>query len=245
MPIEIIGAGWGRTGTFSLMIALDELGFPAYHMIRCMEKQQHFFWNDLADGKKVDWNTITKDYKATTDWPACSFYKELLQEFPNAKVILTVRDPQKWYDSAMATIFTMGDKVDRFPYNILFSLHGRMRRQMAMIGKVIFQGDLKGVPVKNREAIIALYEEHVREVKKTVPAHQLLLFDVTDGWEPLCQFLGVPVPSKPFPRVNDTASFQKSVKRRMMTFWGMLSLPVLLGAFLIWKGPQMYRMLAS
>src|SRR3712207_228473 len=109
MAIEVIGAGFGRTGTMSLKVALEELGFgPCYHMIELFGHPEHVeLWETASQGKPVDWEKLFSGYRATTDWPACSFYGELMQRYPNAKVILTVRDPDRWYESTYNTIYGM------------------------------------------------------------------------------------------------------------------------------------------
>jgi hypothetical protein len=106
MALEVIGAGFGRTGTKSLKAALEELGFdPCYHMSELFGHPEHVeLWEAAARGKSVDWNELLGGYRATTDWPACSFYEELMQSYPDAKVILTLRDPNRWYESTYNTV---------------------------------------------------------------------------------------------------------------------------------------------
>ena len=107
--LKIIGAGFGRTGTLSLKVALEELGFsPCYHMIEVFERPADIaVWEAAALGKPIDWKALFAGYQATVDWPACIFYKELMQVYPDAKVLLTVRNPENWYESANSTIFQM------------------------------------------------------------------------------------------------------------------------------------------
>src|SRR5262249_33070515 len=106
MPLDVIGAGFGRTGTLSLKAALEELGFSrCYHMVEVLATDDARRWDAAARGEPVDWDRLFEGFRATVDWPACSFYRELLEKYPGAKVILTVRDPDRWYDSARQTIY--------------------------------------------------------------------------------------------------------------------------------------------
>lgn len=113
MTLEVIGAGFGRTGTMSLKVALEELGFePCYHMSEVFTHPEHVeLWRAAAQGEPVEWEQIFGGYRATVDWPACTFYGELMENYPDAKVILTVRDPQRWYESAYNTIYTIDRRV--------------------------------------------------------------------------------------------------------------------------------------
>ncbi|KAL1924508.1 uncharacterized protein VTP21DRAFT_4162 [Calcarisporiella thermophila] len=209
-PLKVIGAGFGRTGTLSMMVALDMLGFgPCYHMKRVRpEHMQKFI--DAFDGKKVDWDEIFKDFNSCVDWPTTSFYKELMAKYPDAKVVLTVRDsPEKWHESAMSTIF-------KYPFEPLVKIVAFFtfgRNFLKMINKLIMDGTFHG-QARNKEKAVAVYKQHIEEVKRVVPAERLLVFNVKEGWEPLCKFLGVPVPSEPFPRVNDREEFASRVEKQ-------------------------------
>ena len=107
MSLKVIGAGFGRTGTTSLKAALERLGFDrCYHMFEFMEHPEHAkYWDAASKGKPVDWNALFEGYQSTLDWPGCSYYRDLMQRYPEAKVLLTVRDSEKWYQSAQKTIF--------------------------------------------------------------------------------------------------------------------------------------------
>ena len=122
MNLEVIGAGFGRTGTMSLKVALEELGFgPCYHMREVFEHPEHIeLWRAAMRGDPVDWERVLGDYRATVDWPGCTFYGELLERNPDAKVILTVRDPQRWYESVRDTIYRTSGAY----YSVAFRLAG-------------------------------------------------------------------------------------------------------------------------
>jgi Sulfotransferase domain len=194
--LKVIGAGFGRTGTLSLKSALEELGFgPCYHMTELFEKpgatEQ---WSAIANGEPIDWNTVFDGYQATVDWPACAVYKELIQVYPAAKVLLSVRDPEKWYESVASTIYQSSNR-DPTP------LHARM------IDTLIWQGTFNG-RFEEKDYAIAIFQRHIEEVKRDVPPEKLLVYDVKEGWPPLCTFLGVEVPAeKSFPHLNDRESF--------------------------------------
>ncbi|HLJ32750.1 MAG TPA: sulfotransferase [Ktedonobacteraceae bacterium] len=194
--LKIIGAGFGRTGTLSTKNALEELGFRScYHMTELFENpgvpEQ---WQAIVAGAPVDWKAIFTGYQASVDWPACAFYKELMQVYPEAKVLLNVRDPEKWYESVLSTIYVVSRR--RLPD----SPHSQM------IKKLIWEGTFDS-KFEDKDYAIAVFHRHIEEVKQHVPPDKLLIYDVKEGWEPLCTFLGVKIPSTPFPRLNDRDNF--------------------------------------
>ncbi|MGH8218118.1 MAG: sulfotransferase family protein [Steroidobacteraceae bacterium] len=201
MPLSVIGAGLGRTGTMSLKLALETLGFaPCHHMLDLILHPEGVApWVRAASGGAVDWDEVFVGYRATTDWPACHFYKELTARYPRAQVILTVRDARRWYESTQATIFS--DEV-------LKSDEDRPMSEFIRSALLpFFGGDLH-----DRERMVAAYERHNAEVRRAVPAERLLVYELADGWEPLCRFLGVPIPDQPFPRSNSTEDFLRMVR---------------------------------
>jgi hypothetical protein len=217
MTLEVIGAGFGRTGTMSLKVALEELGFgPCYHMREVFEHPEHIeLWRAAAQGKPVDWEQIFGGYRATVDWPGCSFYNELMERNPDAKVILTVRDPQRWYESAYNTIYRITGAASS-PVFYLASLvmprAKRMKRARRMIVELVWERDFDG-RFEDREHAIETFERHNEEVEQRVPAEKLLVYEVKEGWAPLCEFLGVEVPDKPFPHLNEGAVFRDRIRR--------------------------------
>jgi hypothetical protein len=180
-------------------VALEELSFgPCYHMVELFEHPEHVKrWEVAVRGESVDWEELFYGYRATVDWPGAAFYKELAERYPQAGVILTVRDPERWYESARNTIFDLqGDVSPRAP-------------QMAM--ELAYQRGFDA-DVEDRERMIEAFDRWNEEVKEYVPAHRLLIYEVKEGWEPLCDFLGVEAPKgKPFPHLNDSDSFRKMV----------------------------------
>lgn len=201
--MKVIGAGFGRTGTMSLKEALQELGFgPCYHMIELFEHPEHVaFWEAAARGGPVDWEEFLAGYQSTIDWPGCTFYKDLMKVYPDAKVLLNVRDPDKWYESVRNTIYATGNMPDPPP--------GKR-----MVDELIWEETFDG-NFEDRRYAIEVFNRHNEEVRKHVPPERLLAYEVKEGWEPLCEFLGVEPPrNKPFPRLNDTESFKQMVQQR-------------------------------
>lgn len=216
MSLKIIGAGFGRTGTLSTFTALNQLGFPCYHMIEVImnkENKTHLdFWNNVANapaGQQHNWNEVFKNYTATVDNPGCCVWKELLQAYPDAKVILTLhpRGPEAWYESTIDTIY-FTENVWQFKFLALFTPFAKKMSNMSR--KLIWQRSHKGT-MDDKAAALARYQEHIDEVKATVPADRLLIFTVDQGWEPLCTFLGVSQPESNFPNVNDRAEVKKTI----------------------------------
>lgn len=200
MSLDVIGAGFGRTGTLSLKMALEQLGFgPCHHMVEVMAHPETIeFWRRAAEGQKIDWEEIYKDYRATVDWPGCHFYKQLAAAYPQAKVVLSVRDPKKWLESMNGTIFKF---MEMMRENAPAEQRQAMRFMEIIFDEQTFRDGY------DADSALAAYERHLANVKRDIPAERLLVFDVAEGWDPLCSFLGVPVPETPFPRVNSREEF--------------------------------------
>jgi len=215
--MQVIGAGLGRTGTLSLKTALEELGFgPCYHMQEVVLRHPEHVatWLDALHGRPVDWKTFFKPYQATVDYPGCNYYQELMAVYPEAKVILTVRDPEKWYESAYHTIYAISKVIPSW----LKYLNPQRAKLSKMINEQIWQRQFSNF--ENRTQSIATFNQYNEAVKQYVPPERLLVFEVKQGWEPLCQFLGVPVPKdKPFPHLNDTAEFRRRVQFLGLIRW--------------------------
>lgn len=200
--MKVIGAGFGRTGTMSTKIALQQLGRgPCLHMIDLLADNQDLAQTflDAHGGKQVDWKMELRDWEAAVDWPACTFYKQLMDAFPDASVVLNVRDSEGWYKSTYDTIYAAAMSIDSDP-------EMRERPAAKMIRSVVWDGDLEG-DFANKSRAIEIFERWNEEVQEYVPKDRLLVFDVKQGWEPLCAFLSMSVPEQPFPRANDTATF--------------------------------------
>ena len=201
MSIKVIGAGFGRTGTLSLKGALELLGFdPCYHMVEVMERPTHSdAWFRTSQSGKVDWS-VFDGFASVVDWPAARYWRDLIERYPSAKVVLTLRDPDSWYKSVSDTIHVRLTSV--LPADAPES----DRRHRAMATKIVLT-DTFGGRFSDKEHAIEVFERHNAAVRESVDPSRLLVFRVKDGWEPLCRFLDRPIPNEPFPRLNDTAEF--------------------------------------
>jgi len=190
MALKIIGAGLGRTGTASLKVALETLGFGrCYHMTEVMQNPDYIDgWMDAANGN-ADWDKIFSDYGACVDYPACSFWRELADHYPDAKIILTVRDANSWFDSTSETI--MSPKFSDFIKN---SPWGKM------VEKTIW--DTLDNRMEDKDFMVPYFNNRNQEIIDAFPSDRLLVYQVKEGWASLCDFLGVPVPETDFPRIN-------------------------------------------
>ena len=202
MSIEVIGSGFGRTGTKSLQIALERLGYaPCHHMTMLIQKEDEVpHWQAALRGQTPDWDRALASYRATVDWPSAFWWRDLIEHFPDARVIHTERDPQRWYDSIQKTIAELMTVREGLP-------PGPFHDMMEVADRIIIKETFGG-RFHDRAHAIEAFERNNAEVRARVPAERLLIFQVSEGWEPLCAFLGKPVPDEPFPRVNTTAEFR-------------------------------------
>lgn len=212
--LDVIGAGFGRTGTASLKAALEHLGFgPCYHMFEVIAQPERMSsWADALDGKDVDWESVFSGYRSTVDWPSTWFWRELTEAYPHAKVILSVRDPQKWYDSTYNTLYQLAQRLGGDPSALPDDERVFAEKVFPTIQKMIWTGTFDD-RFSDREHAIDVFERHNEEVRRTVPADRLLEYQPGDGWQPLCDFLGAEVPEEDFPRANDTASLEGLAQR--------------------------------
>ena len=196
MTLKVIGAGLGRTGTASLKVALEQLlGGRCYHMSECFGNPANPpLWLEAARGRP-DWDAIFKGYVAAVDYPACGFWRQLADRYPEAKVLLTVRDPDKWFDSTRETILSDGIR----------ELTG-LTPDHAFFEEAVYK-DYVG-HFGDRAFITDYFRRHNAAVIAAVPKERLLVYEVSQGWAPLCAFLGVPAPQAPFPHVNTRADFE-------------------------------------
>jgi len=238
MSIKVIGAGFGRTGTTSLKAALEQLGFVrCYHMQEVLKNPKDaVIWQDAVDGEAVDWPHLLKGYQATVDWPGCTFYQELMEVYPDAKVLLSVRDPERWYQSARDTIYRA--RTTLF-LQLLRMMLPAVRHTYNMI-EHIWAGTFEN-RFDDKAFAIDVFNRHNEAVKAYVPADRLLVFDVREGWGPLCNFLGVDIPNAPFPHLNDKKVMQRAFRYgpiAILSVAGVLLL--LLGLFVGWLIGMMF-----
>ncbi|HEX5741726.1 MAG TPA: sulfotransferase [Pilimelia sp.] len=217
--LKVIGAGLPRTGTTSTKAALERLGFnPCYHMLEVISHPAYVdHWAPLADGAAPDWETTFAGYRAAVDWPASHYWRELAAAYPDAKVVLTVRDPATWYPSMRMLMagpppLPGGASPADLPEPARSALGGlrRMEPLLNLMGRSHFGPQWRyGTDMDDEAAAVAAFTRHADTVRAALPADRLLVFDVRQGWEPLCDFLGVPVPEEPFPHLNDSATMRQ------------------------------------
>jgi len=193
MSLKVVGAGVGRTGTKSLKLALEQLlGGRCHHMVEVLEDPSQMpGWIEAIEGVEVDWGSLLGDYVAQVDWPGASFWREISAANPDALVLLSVRDPELWYRSASDTIF-LGMAQ---PPPEMEPWLSKMREMM---------GERFCNELDSPTAMIDAFERHNGEVRAGVPSERLLEWTVSEGWEPICERLAIPVPDEPFPATNNT-----------------------------------------
>ena len=199
MTMNVIGVGVGRTGTYSLKLAINQLGLgPCHHMEEVLKNydDQVRLWTAAQEGSP-NWLAIYKGYNSAVDWPTARFWRELLLAYPSAKFVLTVRSPARWVESFSETIYKLLSERDKAPDE----MRAWIEMCAAVIGSAGFPDGL------DTDGLMKAFSAHIDEVRSVIPTHQLLVYEVKEGWAPLCEFLGVPVPDDPFPRTNDRGEF--------------------------------------
>jgi len=218
MALQVIGTGQGRTGTSSLKLALEQLGFgKCYHMyVLIKETPDEIEYFEKAErGEPVDWDKLFTGYKSAVDFPVIRYYKDIMAKYPQAKIIHTTRDAESWYESMQKTIFwavkpNLG-RILKMSVKMPFSPMTRKQlRVFKFNGKMI--NHVFGNDLNDKAKVIKIFNQWNADVLNFVPKEKLLIYDVKSGWEPLCKFLNVPVPSIPFPKVNTSEEFIGNVK---------------------------------
>ncbi len=245
MGLKIIGAGFGRTGTWSTFAALNQLGFPCYHMQEVLlnaENKSHVdFWRDVANsppGTQHAWNQVFAKYTATVDNPGCCVWRELIAAYPDAKVLLTLhpRGAEAWYESTVDTIYFT---ETLWQWKVLEWLTPFGRKFGAISRKLIWQRSLRGT-MSDKARAIARYNAHIEEVRAAVPPDKLLIFKVTDGWAPLCAWLGVAQPRGDFPNLNDRAAVKQTIKGIMRGAYITLGLTAAAAAVVLFGAYRLF-----
>lgn len=205
MTLSVIGAGFGRTGTESMKIALETLGFgPCHHMKEVIpDRHQVRLWRAIARGDTPDWEVAFEGFNSAIDWPSAFFWRELAEHYPRAKILLTLRSPDSWYASMEKTILkAIGPGNDPESTGV------------RLIGERVFGRRF------DRAHVIDVYEKNTADVQAAFGADRLLTYHIGDGWEPLCRFLGKPVPKTPYPRSNAAEDFHRSIAELKEKAWG-------------------------
>jgi hypothetical protein len=205
--LKLINAGLGRTGTTSLMAALDQLGFgPSYHMLDLVSTEESLEqWEKiLCDGQQPDWEAIYEGYTSAVDGPNAIYYEQIMKAFPEAKVILTLRDAERWYQSTHDTVYQFAVKYQENPAET-----GSRQSRLYRVTNAMFWDGLFSGRFADKEYAMEVYRNHNQEVIHSVDPGKLLVYDVKQGWEPLCAFLGADVPPEDFPHLNNSESMRK------------------------------------
>jgi Sulfotransferase domain len=213
--LTVIGAGLPRTGTLTQKLALEELGVgPCYHWVNVIaDLDQVELWNQALDGEG-QWEEIFDGHHSSADWPGGYFYRELMDFYPDAKVLLSVREPESWERSFRDTIWTMSHGKTLMPLlaHARAEIDPRWRRYMALVDRMFWgpQGTFADGHDEPGQLIEQMHR-HNEQVKSVVPAERLLVWQPSDGWGPLCEFLEVDVPDGPLPHANDRDTFLERV----------------------------------
>lgn len=206
MPLKVIGAGMGRTGTRSLKFALEALGFgPCYHLADLISTPARWsFWDDVVSGRRSDLQRFYADFGSAVDAPAWRYYQTLASLFPNAKVILTVREPQSWFASARETVLSsfVGEALARAPNPV-----ARIVNAMGLRAA--------GDAMVDEAHMIGWYQQHNEDVRRFIEPDRLLVYEISQGWQPICTFLEVAVPDAPFPHADQRAGMREDVMTRV------------------------------
>ena len=200
--LKVIGAGFGRTGTHSLKLALETLGFgPCHHMFEIRQSRQQLeLWRTISKTPDIDWNLVFAGYLSQTDWPGARYWQQLAKAFPHSKVVLTYRDPKSWYQSFKSTIV----RANRA--GILHDPDLHTRAMAEIVEDIVFRQTFDDRPEDENHAI-SIYLKHISDVMEEIPRERLLLYNVSEGWQPLCDFLDVKVPDSAFPVPNSKEFF--------------------------------------
>jgi hypothetical protein len=218
MSLQIIGTGQGRTGTSSLRLALEELGFgKCYHMYVLIQEhpEEIEYFEKAEHGEQVDWDKLFTGYKSAVDFPVIRYYKDIMTKYPDAKIIHTTRDAESWYESMRKTIFwatqpspgRMLKMMVRLPFSPMLRKQFRVLKFNGMMIRKVFGNNLN-----DKAKVLEVFHQWNADVLNFIPKEKLLVYDVKSGWEPLCKFMNVPVPSTPFPKVNSSEEFIGNVK---------------------------------
>lgn len=211
--MKVIGVGFGRTGTMSLKAALERLGAaPCFHMIDLIvgegKERDLPYWVRIGEGQPVDWHEVFDGWEATVDWPAAARWREICDAFPDVPVLLNVRDFEGWYRSVENTILAVKLAAQA---GELTPDANRPQPHPALWGAIealIWQGDFQG-RFEDKAWVRRMYDDRIAEIKATIGPERLTVWTLgEDGWEPLAEMLGVPVPDEPFPRLHDTDEFR-------------------------------------
>lgn len=233
MALQVIGAGFGRTGTLSMKAALEQLGYDkCHHMLEVFASDEQLdMWHGISKGEAPDWDAVFEGFEASVDFPSSSYWRELAEQYPEAKIILTTRSFDSWYDSAYETIWPVSRDIPGW-----LTAVPKVRKIKEMTFGAIWDRLFNG-GLEDKQSTRRVFEQHEADVKAAFPAERLLIFHPKEGWEPLCTFLDKPVPDTEFPNVNDRAEFKKRIgmfKRLRLVPYALAGIAAL-SAYLVFR----------
>ncbi len=233
MALQVIGAGFGRTGTLSMKAALEQLGYDkCHHMLEVFASDEQLeMWHRISQGETPDWETVFEGFEASVDFPSSAYWRELAAHYPDAKIILTTRSFESWYASAYETIWPVSRDIPGW-----LTLVPKVRKIKQMTFGAIWDRLFAG-GLEDKDAARRVFEQHEADVKAAFSEDRLLVFHPKEGWDPLCTFLGKPVPATEFPNVNDRAEFKKRIgifKRLRLVPYGLAAVAALI-AYLVFR----------
>jgi len=208
--MKVIGVGFGRSGTMSIKHALEELGAgPCFHMIDLIRNPEMVEpWHDAAVKGEKDWDAMLDGYQATIDWPGCSFWEELIELYPDAKVLLNYRDFDGFYKSCKNTIYAIREAGQKGELSPDANRPPPSPMLMQVIGELIWKKDFQG-KFEDEQWMRQMYEDRIETIKERVPAERLTTFELgVDGWQTIADMLGVEAPEGEFPHLHDTDEFR-------------------------------------
>ncbi|KAI8889098.1 hypothetical protein K501DRAFT_239425 [Backusella circina FSU 941] len=211
-PLEVISAGMSRVGTVSLCTALDILGYNTIHFKNFSRDETldlEGFKDAVNNREEADWDKLYENYNAAVDIPTWVWYKDLVKKYPNAKVILTVREPESWYTSMKNLGAILND-----PKNQIDSERSVKVKEVRHAFYCAHDSPIYG-KMKDKESGMAAFEKHNQDVIDFVPKENLLVMQLGEGWERLCEFLGKPIPDVPYPNLNSPKQLQESITKRI------------------------------
>jgi hypothetical protein len=199
MTIKVIGAGVGRTGTYSLKLALEHLGYgPCHHMeeVAKAPERQVPLWTAAFRGEP-DFEAAYAGFNSAVDWPTAAFWRELADAYPEAKFVLTMRSAESWCDSYSQTINALLSR----PEEARPEATPWFEMALSVIARSGFDTRM------SRAELMTVFEARNAAVQSALPSSRLLVYEVREGWEPLCAFLDKAPPVTPFPRSNNRQEF--------------------------------------
>ena len=217
MAIKVIGLGMGRTGTYSLKLALEKLGFgPCYHMETLLEHPKGVkYWKELDRTGHTNWQALLGSYQSAVDFPTIAYHQAMLQQYPEAQCILTIREEEQWYESALNTILDAEPGIREkiiMSFRMPFSARLRYMVQVFQLTNKFWVRQA-GPKFKEKQPAIELFRRWNEQIIQEIPGEKLLVYQVSEGWEPLCTFLKVPVPDELFPHANTRSEFKDKNKK--------------------------------